>query len=95
MKLIQLVVVTMTLVAVSSHTAMAAMSVVIKSCTKTVVVQGTLSYIDRVYLFDVACAFKITICDQSFVPPSFPFLNTNSPYRPFYSHFTLFFARLK
>ncbi|KAK3824236.1 MAG: hypothetical protein JOS17DRAFT_818959 [Linnemannia elongata] len=39
MKLIQLVVVTMTLVAVSSHTAMAAMSVVIKSCTKTVVVQ--------------------------------------------------------
>ncbi|KAK5821593.1 hypothetical protein F5H01DRAFT_377473 [Linnemannia elongata] len=39
MKLIQLAAVMMTLVAASSHTAMADMSVVVKSCTKTVVVQ--------------------------------------------------------
>ncbi|OAQ32523.1 hypothetical protein K457DRAFT_16089 [Linnemannia elongata AG-77] len=40
MKPIQLAAVMMTLVAASSDTAMADMSVVVKSCTKTVVVQG-------------------------------------------------------
>lgn len=76
MKLIQLAAVMMTLVAASSHTAMADMSVVVKSCTKTVVVQGTFYSLFRMSLYDVARALETKISsDQSSASPSFSFLN--------------------